>query len=191
MLILKSFGSQDNSQAEVCFPEVYTGDVCRDALNLYRGCLTNDSTSSEIYIPADRNQKQLEEQARLAMAGLTILEPSPDCRVAITRFKCFYLFGLCDSSGQIQQSSSEQCETIRDEICAREFQTAISLVTDNTFPRCELLPSASVECTSKPTRVLSRILSLGGKQRLIQNFGGGCTRIEAMPPLIICVKHVK
>ena len=59
-------------------------------------------------------------------------------------FLCFYLFGLCDSSGQVQLPSSEQCEIFSSETCASEIETVTTLF--GSFLQCESLPINSVEC---------------------------------------------
>ena len=145
MLSSQSYNSLPNiNQESTCSPEVYNGEVCRAILHDYQGCLTNGYNSSEIYIPSDRDQQQLEEQASQVMTGLQFRNPSQECEEVAMPFLCFYFFGLCDSSGQVQLPSFEQCELFSSETCASEIETVTTLF--GSFVQCESLPINSVEC---------------------------------------------
>ena len=115
---------------------------------MYQQCLINGyGNSSDIHIPSGMDQERLEEQIRTLVSFLPLLNPTPQCVEELLPLLCFYYLELCDSSGRRQQPSSEQCETIRDETCASEFDTAVALVGNEQLPRCELLPATTVECT--------------------------------------------
>ena len=113
----------------------------------------NGYNSSEIYIPSDRDQQQLEQQASQLMAGLQFINPSQECEEVAMPFLCFYFFGLCDSSGQVQLPSSEQCEVISSETCASEIETVTTLF--GSFLQCESLPINSIECTINGSSIIS------------------------------------
>ena len=132
-------------QESTCSPEVYAGEACRAILQNYQGCLINGYNNSEIYIPSNRDQVQLEQQASQVMTGLQFLNPSQGCEEVAMPFLCFYFFGLCDSSGQVQLPSSEQCEMVSSETCANEIETVTTLF--GSFLQCESLPINPVECT--------------------------------------------
>ena len=140
-----------NSSNSSCFPDVYTGAVCRDTLQLHQQCLANSYSGSEVYIPSDRDQQQLEQQVTLLIAGLQSLAPSPECSEAAIPLICLFYFGLCDSSGELQLPSATQCETVSNRTCAREFQLATAILSSDVLPQCENLPttSGSTFCTSK------------------------------------------
>ena len=145
MFSSQSFDSLTNvNQESNCTQEVYNGEVCRTVLQNYQGCLTSDFTSSEIYIPADRDQEQLEQRVNLLVTGLQSINPSQECAEVAIPFLCFYLFGLCDSSGQVRLPSSQQCETISSETCASETETVMGVFS--SFLQCESLPINSIEC---------------------------------------------
>ena len=143
----------ENSNRSTCSADVYSGAVCRDALQMYQQCLTNSYNSSEVYIPSDGDQQQLEQQVNQLIAGLQFLTPSPECNEAATLLICLVYFGLCDSSGELQLPSATQCETVSRETCASEFRMATAILgsTSVTLPQCDTLPttSESTLCTSK------------------------------------------
>ena len=145
----------NNSKQLTCYPEIYTGEVCRDTLKMYQHCLTNNN-GSQIYTPANGDQQQLEQQVTQLIGGLQFLTPSPECNETAIPFICFYYFGLCDSSGEILLPSATQCETVSNETCAREFQMAVTTLGSNALPQCENLPSTSqlnfTECAGKYCR---------------------------------------
>lgn len=104
----------------------------------------SDYSSTEIYIPSDRDQDQLEQRASLLVTGLQSLDPSQECEAVAMPFLCLYFFGLCDSNGQVQLPSSQECETITSETCASETETVMGVFS--SLLQCESLPSNSIEC---------------------------------------------
>jgi hypothetical protein len=140
-----------NSSNSSCVPDVYTGAVCRDTLQLHQQCLSNSYSDSEVYVPSDRDQQQLEQQVALLIAGLQTLTPSPECSEAAIPLICLFYFGLCDSGGELQLPSATQCETVSNTTCAREFQLATAILGSDALPQCEILPttSAFTLCASK------------------------------------------
>ena len=134
----------------MCTPEVYTGSICREALQTQQNRLL-DRNTSDIFIAVDpaSSQSSKEEQASLFIQGLPFLAPGPECMKAVIPFLCFYVFPLCDSSSGLHQPSSEECREITEDICAREFQTAATFATDGQLPQCQLLPDTALKCNGK------------------------------------------
>ena len=156
-LSIQLFGSysspnENNTENSVgngaaCSPEIYTGAICRDALQVHQGCLVESYSGEDIFIPSDRDQQQIEIRVNQLVGGLQFVQPSPECQEAVLPLLCFYFFGLCDSSERLQLPSSEQCETVRSETCAREWEEAISFLGSGQLPECEFLPNTtSTEC---------------------------------------------
>ena len=135
----------------MCTPEIYTGSICREALQTQQSCLLDRNTSSDIFIAVDpaSSKSSKEEQASLFIQGLPFLAPGPECMKAVIPFLCFNIFPLCDSSSGLHQPSSEECREITEDICAREFQTAAMFATDDQLPQCQLLPDTALKCNSK------------------------------------------
>ena len=121
---------------------------------MYQQCLTNDS-SSEIHIPSNVDQDEVEELIRGLISALPLLQPTPECTSEILPFLCFSYFGLCDSNGNLLRTSAEQCETIRDETCASEYSTAMAFVQ---LPQCELLQDTTIECTGIQVLITTKTL---------------------------------
>lgn len=124
--------------------------MCRDVLKLYQLRLTNNN-GSQIYIPSNRDQQQLDLLVNQQIGSLQLLTPSPECNEAAIPLICFYYFGLCDSSGEVLLPSATQCETVSNKTCAREFQMAVTTLGRNVLPQCEDLPPISQfnECAGK------------------------------------------
>ena len=123
---------------------------------MFQQCLTNDG-NNEIHIPSNVDQDEVEELIRTLISALPLLQPTPECSSEILPFLCFSYFGLCDSDGNLLQTSSEQCETIRDETCASEYNTAMAFVQ---LPQCELLQDTTIECTGIYILALIKIFIL-------------------------------
>ena len=101
-------------------------------------------SGSEVSVPQGRGN---EEQAQLFINGLpNFLTVSPDCDAAIDQFLCFYIFGLCDSSGELYLPSSGKCRMVTEEICGPELEQAMMLIAgipDIQLPQCDTLPVSS------------------------------------------------
>ena len=132
----------------MCTAEIYTGSICREALQTQQSCLLDGNTSSDIFIAVDptSSQSSKEEQANLLIQGLPLLAPGPECLKVVAPFLCRNIFPLCDNSTGLHQPSSEECREITEDICAREFQTAATFVTDDQLPQCQLLPDTALQC---------------------------------------------
>ena len=141
----------DNGTSNVssCFPEIYTGSVCRDLMQARQACLIGN-TGSEVFIPANQNQEALEETARLLIDGLQFLNPSPECSEVAPLFLCFSTFGLCDNqSRELYRPSSGECEAVIEETCNEEFITARNILDPSQLPQCQRLPDTPTMCTGK------------------------------------------
>ena len=115
---------------------------------MFQDCLADPNTSSEIHIAASSSDRG--QQAQQFLTGLQILNPSPECREVVEPFLCLYVFGLCDSSGELYLPSSGECETLTTETCAREWTMAQSLLSSDQLPQCNSLPVTSVACNGEP-----------------------------------------
>ena len=118
-----------------------------------QNCLSGRTSSGEIYIRSTSNsddtQKDLEERAiQLLRFGLPLLNPSPECEDVIEPFLCFYLFGLCDSSGELYLPSADECMSLMTDLCEREWEEAVDFLGPDVLPQCESLPEISLQCTS-------------------------------------------
>ena len=142
---------QGASSTSTCSQVAYTGDVCRIHLATLQDCLPDSSISSEIFVSS--TSSELEQQAQLLMFGLQSLNPTPECREVVEPFLCLYIFGLCDSSGELYLPSSGECETITTETCASEWTMAVSLLGSDQLPQCNSLPASSVVCPGKPEMI--------------------------------------
>ena len=169
----------------MCTPEIYTGSICREALQTQQSCLQDRNTTSDIFIAVDpaSSQSSKEEQASLFIQGLPILAPGPECKEVLIPLLCFYIFPLCDSSSNLHQPSSEECREITEDICAREFQTAATFATEDQLPQCQLLPDTTLKCNSKTSTgrnnvlykkniILNIVYSMSGFHRGIIFWGG-------------------
>ena len=122
-----------------CSAEIYTGEVCKSALQSIQNCLPGRCGSSDVYIPYTGLQDQIEQQLTNLVGGLQLVNPSPDCQAAILPFLCSYYFGLCDSSDHLHAPSLQDCVLIANQTCAREFQIAVSVLGRENLPKCETL----------------------------------------------------
>ena len=149
--LLQSSQSSADGLMGTCIPENYTGSVCREVLQTQQGCLPDRNATGNIIIAMDPSlsQQDKEEQARQLIAGLPLLDPSPECLEVVVPFLCFYIFPLCDSSGRPYQPSAAECNTLTGGICAQEFETAAAFVTGDQLPQCQLLPETTLECNGK------------------------------------------
>ena len=111
---------------------------------MLQDCLTDQGTNSEVFVAASGTD--LQQKAQLLFTGLNILDPSPECREAVEPFLCLYVFGLCDSSGELYLPSSGECETLTTETCAREWTMAVSLLGSDQLPQCNSLPTPAKGC---------------------------------------------
>ena len=134
-----------------CMPEPYMGQVCRSAFQSRENCLQGGFNNGQINIPvSSTSQEELELQAQQFIGGLQLLNPSPECMEQVIPVICLYIFGgLCSDSSELYRLSSEECFTITDDVCAREFETARSLIGDDQLPQCQLLPDTATECNGK------------------------------------------
>ncbi len=91
-------------------------------------CHSNGSTANRsqeegvVYIPSGRASH--EGFARNAILNLTLLDPSPSCKMELAGFICLSLFGVCTDGGEVVRPSSGQCERLRTEVCVSEWETA-------------------------------------------------------------------
>ena len=146
--LLQSSQSSADGLMGTCMPENYTGSFCREVLLTRQGCLPDRNAAGDIIIAMDPSlsQQEKDEQARLFIGGLPVLDPSPECTEAVVPFLCFYIFPLCDSSGRPYQPSAAECTTVIDGICAREFELVASFVTSDQLIQCQRLPETTLEC---------------------------------------------
>ena len=86
-------------------------------------------------------------QAQLFITGLpAFLTLSPRCDAVIEQFLCFYIFGLCDSSGKLYLPSSGECRMVTEETCGPELEQAMMFIAgipDIQLPQCDTLPVSS------------------------------------------------
>ncbi len=89
-------------------------------------CHSNGSTANRsqevVYIPS--GQASHEGIARDAILNLTLLDPSPNCKMELAGFVCLSLFGVCTDGGEVVRPSSSQCERLRTEVCVSEWERA-------------------------------------------------------------------
>ena len=116
---------------------------------MYQQCLGEGSNSSEIHVPLRKDQQELAEEEVLRIVSAVESVTSQNCWKALVPFTCFYYFGLCGSNGQVYLPSSELCEIISDEICARDLETIGMFI--ELQPVCHLLPNTTVfaECNGE------------------------------------------
>ena len=143
--------TQDVSESPngTCSSEVYTGSICRSALQSLQNCIPDRCGSTEVYILSDTSQSEIESHVMRLLGGLELLNARPECLEAVGPFLCSYYFGLCSSDNQPYLPSSRQCETIATETCAAEFEQAIGLLGRDALPQCETLsavPTIEFDC---------------------------------------------
>ena len=126
-----------------CSAEVYTGEVCQSALLTRQNCISGLCNSTEVLIPGGASQVELEQQVIAFLSLFDLLIPSPACIEAFVPFLCFFTFRLCDnSSGELHLPVFGECESLTTETCAREFQTAVSLMSTDDLLQCQQLPDS-------------------------------------------------
>ena len=146
---MMSLNESSNENTSFCIPEVYTGSVCRTALQTLQTCLFGDE-SGEVLVPADRNQDELETAVQTLIGGLPLLNPSEECSEVAPPFLCFSMFGLCNNQSRERcLPSSPECRMITEEICAEEFVAAGAIVGSDQLPQCDEFPDVpeTQECT--------------------------------------------
>ena len=130
---------------------MYFGDVCQEALHRLQSCRPGKQGSGVhvVYIPANRKQDELELQAhQFVYMDLPTLQPTQECEEEIVTLFCFHMFKLCDSNGTFHQPLSGQCQNIRNDTCALEWQRA-ETSGNITLLDCESLPDrddSSLDC---------------------------------------------
>ncbi len=82
---------------------------------------------------------------------LPLLSPSKECIERVVPSFCLQAFGLCDNrdNGNLTMSLKTACFEIRDDVCAREWSTAVDLLLKGELPTCEKLPDIDDECTDR------------------------------------------
>ena len=149
------------SPESTCSAEIYTGDVCRSALQSLQSCIPDRCGSTEVYIPSVGLQNEIEQRLASLVGGLQLVNPSPECQAAIVPFLCSYYFQLCDSSNTLHPPSLQDCVLIANQTCAREFQTAVTVLGRDNLPNCETLPSTTalqLECDGERTCILMNVI---------------------------------
>ena len=132
-----------------CFPEKYTGNICRSALATRQKCISDRCGNTNIFVRTLASQERLESEVSSLLSRLQLLSPSPECSEVVGPFLCFYYFGLCDSSGELYLPSSGECETLTTETCAREFQIAVSFLGSANLPQCNTLSPTEIDCNGE------------------------------------------
>ena len=117
----------------------YAGDICFGELMELQSCY--DLHKSMVRVPSDTNQEEAEDTAKRLLLGLPLLSPSPECEAAIRPFLCLYLFGSCDSDNQPHQVTQEDCEMMRDDVCAHEWVLGEQYLGQGILPDCSTLPN--------------------------------------------------
>ena len=125
------------------------GEVCKESLSSKQVCFSGYKTP-KVPVSATRDHYQLEDNARLLLEGLQVLNPSQACVDNIEPFLCLHLFGLCDESGVLHSNSREDCLDLRERVCAREWLAAERVLGD-ILPVCEDMPDTieSNNCLGK------------------------------------------
>ena len=150
----------NNTNASQCFPEKYTGSVCTSALTAQQKCVPDRCGSTEIYVRMSANQEDVESKVSLLLNSLQRLNPSPECGEEVGPFLCFYYFGLCGSSGELYLPSAGECETLKTQTCAREFEIAVSILGNASLPQCSTLPPSETDCNGESYNTSCRIMYL-------------------------------
>ena len=156
MAALNNTGTSSNENTSFCIPEVYLGSVCRTELQNLQTCLFGDG-DGEIFIPANRNQLELEQTAQTTVGGLPFLNPSAECSEIAPPFLCFSMFGLYNNqSRELYLPSSQECRTVTENICAEEFVAAGAFVDSNQLPQCDEFPDVSLVQESCSTGMFNK-----------------------------------
>ena len=127
-------------------PITYKGTVCQEELNLLKNCLLNESDESNR--PLVVTDDSLED-AKSALSAVDMLDEliSDECAVEVKPFLCLYFFGLHDAANGVSyQPSASHCKSLRDDVCALEWNLA-KAVPGLELPDCdEQFASYSVPC---------------------------------------------
>ena len=83
-------------------------------------------------------------EVQFILKGVELLRPSTQCKEEVLPFLCVHLLSICSDSGEPLQPSRSQCENIRDNVCSREWQEALTFKID--LPTCSSLPESSSYC---------------------------------------------
>jgi hypothetical protein len=92
------------------------------------------------------DQETGEGTARQLMDGIAFLSPSEQCVEALVPFACLFVFQLCDSKGHLHTVLRKDCLELRDDICAAEWNQAVTFLGNEILPVCEDLPNRMDEC---------------------------------------------
>ena len=131
----------------------YSGDICRSELLSSQTCFSG-MISPPLNIPSSIDQETGESDVVRLVNGLSILNPSQECKEAIIPFLCISIFNLCDSSNTLHTALREDCLYIRDDICLREWSMVVEFLAD-ALPVCEELPgNITVECIGRQSSFL-------------------------------------
>ncbi len=114
-----------------------------------------------VYISSDVDQTATESEVMLLQEGLSILSPSTECLDAVDPFLCSYYFGLCDSSENVFEPSTETCVAISTDICQREWSTAITFGI--ALPTCDIFGETFITCNGTHYHTNNTVLFAGGK----------------------------
>lgn len=130
-----------NCSAAYPYP-VQASSICRVTLVDFISTKMNCNPTGTPLILRDGSSS-----AQVLLFGLDIQQSSDKCRKAVIPFMCLHLFGLCDSSGVSFQPTMQQCLDVRDELCAAEWELALSLNFD--LPDCGGLPKEQFFCPAQ------------------------------------------
>ena len=144
----------------------YTGDVCFSELMELQSCYNSYKTTAALRVPSDTNQEETESVATRLSLGLPFLSPSPECEAAIRPFLCLYLFGSCDTDNQLHQITQKDCETMRDDVCAREWALGERYLGQGILPDCSTLSSQEDECQG----IYIKVILLPGNHMAVRSF---------------------
>ena len=123
--------SEGGTQSLTCAaPITYTESVCQQELNSIRNCLQTGDRNTHPLIVTNSNHAN----AELALSYVDRLA-SDACAAEVKPFLCVYFFGLCDSTtGASYQPTASSCKNLRDNVCAKEWNLASTLIA---LPICE------------------------------------------------------
>ena len=135
-------GNSDQAVSSCDQISVYEGQICLSELTRWQQCFSPQS-NAKVYVPSDVDQHGAEDTANTLLRNLQFLSFSTECVSAIRPFLCLYLFGSCDSNNQSHQVTQTNCETLRNDVCAREWALAEGIVI---LPNCDKLIREKEEC---------------------------------------------
>ena len=153
---------QENIVSTCAQVTVYSGHICRNELLSLQTCLSGvTSPPPALNIPSSIDQETGESDAMSLVKGLSLLNPSQQCKEAMIPFICISIFNLCDSINTLHTAPREDCLYIRDDVCVSEWSTAVEFLGADVLPVCEELPDdITLECTGKWNFSLHRVLVL-------------------------------